>query len=509
MRHQIENFIKHRNRQTGALTIFTAIMVLLILTLMIFYAARVGLFAQRISANEVRQKIAFNAAEAALEQGVEYILANAQLIISSAAGDAGSPDGWFAPGKERWQLCPDPVLADHQCGGANPMKPGSYYYGTGGAGIDSILPIGTVPGFAADVTVRLSANMCFVSLGDPDASPCLGKPGTAGAESSSYMIITLLGYGYSDCTNLADVSTCQGRATVAKPVANFKQLAGSPTVPMVAKSTFPPTGTANVVPNPNGGGVGVPISVWVNANPVVPFGGVEPKPYCPQLDLDVLSKGTWNTCEMQEWYHRNEKPERVACPDSSCKCDSDAESISYANDKEPGNTPKIGIDIVRDTTFPCDLFLTFFGTPRDDFELVKLDATEVPDCGDDTILGPSSSGLYWITDPACTLNTGEIGAFDDPVVLIAEGEVRITGQVDIFGVLYLFDGPDNLGASDLSGAGRASIYGALIVDSEIDKFAGTLDVVYADDVLLQAAGINGIGAINGGWRDFGLPDLDW
>ena len=79
MRHNIESFMRRRNRQTGGLTVFTAVMVLILLTLMIFYAARVGLFSQRISANEVRQKIAFNAAEAAvLESGYDGMVVKAQ-----------------------------------------------------------------------------------------------------------------------------------------------------------------------------------------------------------------------------------------------------------------------------------------------------------------------------------------------------------------------------------------------------------------------------------------------
>ena len=59
---RLNQLINHRNRQTGGMTIFTAVLVLIVLTLMIFYAARVGLFEQAVSANDVRQKLAFHAA---------------------------------------------------------------------------------------------------------------------------------------------------------------------------------------------------------------------------------------------------------------------------------------------------------------------------------------------------------------------------------------------------------------------------------------------------------------
>jgi hypothetical protein len=505
MTFQIEHYMKLRHRQKGGLTVFTAIMVLVILTLMIFYAVRVGLFSQRISANDVRQKTAFNAAEAGTEQGIQYLLENSGLILSSKAASGAKPDGWFATGKEKWQLCPNPIPADHQCEG---MKPGSYFYGTGGSSVESILPIGTLPGFDTDVTVRLSANLCFVTLADPDAANCLGNPGASGT-SSSYMIITLLSYGFSDCTIVADVSTCSGRATVAKPIANYKQLAGAPSVPLVSKSTFPPNGTANVAPNPNGGGVGVPISVWVNVNPVINVN--PPDPYCPQTEAGVLSRGTWNTCELEEWYKQSYVPSDVACEDDTrpmakCGCKTIEESISYANAPGQGNIPHIGIDIVPDSAFPCDLFQVFFNTPRADYEIVKLGAKEVTNCGD---LGPSSTGILWITDTNCKLNNAEVGTYDDPDVLISEVDVAIAGQVSIFGVLYIFDGVNGAGNVSFTGAGRASVYGSVIVDADLERFNGTIDVVYSEAVLLEAAGDNGFGAVNGGWRDFGLPELAW
>ena len=119
---RLEKLINHRGRQTGGMTVFTAVMVLIVLTLMIFYAARVGLFEQRVSANEVRQKVAFHAAEAAIDQGIEYLTANQQLLISSAIGgfsdgSGGTRDGWVAANK--WSVCTADLVDDvnHPCGG--------------------------------------------------------------------------------------------------------------------------------------------------------------------------------------------------------------------------------------------------------------------------------------------------------------------------------------------------------------------------------------------------------
>ena len=54
-------------RQRGALTLFSAVLLLILMTLALFYASRVSIFETRLSANEVRSKQAFHAAEAAVD----------------------------------------------------------------------------------------------------------------------------------------------------------------------------------------------------------------------------------------------------------------------------------------------------------------------------------------------------------------------------------------------------------------------------------------------------------
>lgn len=494
---RLEKLINQRNRQTGGLTVFTAIMVLIILTMMVLYAARAGLFEQRVSANELRQKVAFHAAEAAIDQGAEYLLANKELLLSSAVatfpdGAGGTTrDGWAA---SKWTQCltnvDDPT---HPCGGNPAMSPESYFYNDSGYGVFDVI----IPGGAEGVTARLTANICKVDLASP--ATCLGMGVDTG--KGTFMVITLLGYGFSDCTDVTDVSTCQGKATVAKPLGNFMSLAGAPTVPLVTRSVFPPNGTAIVVPNPNAGGVGVPISAWVNDNdsltPVDPYGRT-----CEQDADAVLSSGTWNTCELQEWYERENVPVGVACDQSTCSCTAE-ESISY---KVTGINTVLGIDIVKDKAFPCDLFRTFFNVEDIAYASVKSTIPQkLSGCSD---LDETSSGIYWISGDTCNLNGSTLGSPERPIVLVsAASDTSITGNVTIFGLLYIFDGEDP--DADFSGAGTASIYGALIVDAGMDKFTGTVNVVYSSGVLLKAADLGGLGAINGGWRDFGLPEIAW
>jgi hypothetical protein len=307
-------------------------------------------------------------------------------------------------------------------------------------------------------------------------------------------MLTLLAYGYSDCTDPDQVTTCTGEATVALPVSSYKKLAGSPAVPLVTKSTFPPNGSAEVVGNPNGGGIGVPLTSWINNNSACSPG------------TPIVSSGTWQTCEMQEWYHTEEYPEGVTCTDNNCMCGPGGNDTRHFLSWKTATETNIGIDIIVDPAFPCDLFDTFFGVPRSMYQVIKNQAQLYSDCSS---LGPQSSGLIWISGSECRLNANTtVGSPDFPVVLIsAASDTVLAGGVNIYGVLYVFDGEDISAA--LSTVGSATVYGATIVDAGLDQFQGTFQIVYAEGVLASATGIAGLGSVNGGWRDFGLPAIAW
>lgn len=481
-------------RQRGGLTIFTGIFVLVLMTLMLLYAARVGVFEQRVSANEANQKIAFHAAESAIEQGLEYVLANGSRLFEDdldamSDGAGGSRPGWFAndgvtPG---WQPCTVTLIAldNHPCGGEIPASVGSFFYDdpATASGTDS-LPMDTGV-FPADTTARLSMLMCIVDFANP-AGGCLAPPADEEAQREAVAVIQLMGYGYTDCTDTTDLTTCTAEARIARPLSNYKNFGGSPAVPLTTKSTFPPTGTAEVVPNPNAGGVGVPLSVWSNNNTAC---AVPPA---------ITGQGSWATCEMHEWYGRDARPDDVSCDITPCSCTVD-EAISYTS----AQTTYQGIDIIADDAFPCDLFEYYFGVPRLQYEIIKGAATVVEDCSG---LDQYSSGLYWVSGSTCQINSNtQVGSPSHPIILIsAATTTRLNGGAEIFGVLYVFDGEDP--SATLDSTGTNTTYGAVIVDATMGNYNGTFQIVYSEAVLAEATGNNGLGNVNGGWRDFGLPD---
>lgn len=487
--------------ERGGLTIFTAVLVLIMMTLMLVYATRVSLYETRVSSNDVRQKEAFHVAEAAVDQGIMYLLANAAVVLSNREDvfpddTTFTRDGWFSASGLRWQPCPATPAVTHPCGGDVSATTGSFYYDTDSdtATVETLAITDT--DFPDGTTARMSALLCFVNLADPAATTCAGAPTTETEEAGSSLVLTLLAYGYSDCTDITDVGTCTGEATVALPISNYKKLSGSPAVPLTTKTLLPLQGTVEIVANPNAGGIGVPVSAWINTNPAC-------GPATP-----ITSSGSWQTCELQEWYHTDERPDGTTCTDNNCLCGFAPVDTKYYLSYKIGATTKVSIDIIVDPLFPCDLFEHYFGVPKNAYEQVKNQpaTTILPDC---STLGPQSSGFIWISGPTCNIAGGTVvGSPSFPVVLIsAATDTFLGGGVNIYGVLYVFDGED--ASANLRALANATVYGAAIVDAELSQIGGTFQIVYSESVLANAAGIAGLGSVNGGWRDFGLPEVAW
>jgi Tfp pilus assembly protein PilX len=162
-------------RQAGVLTTFTAVLILLMLTLMMVFAVRVGVFEQRGSADNLRQKNAFHVAEAGIQQAKHYLYRNS-IMVASYQPDllADGTNGWLAPGLEQWQKCSEVSLSDgsgtHPCYGESDgtRRGNSYYYSVNG---NTALPIDTGSVLqSATEQVTVEAVMCVMRL-DFEADP--------------------------------------------------------------------------------------------------------------------------------------------------------------------------------------------------------------------------------------------------------------------------------------------------------------------------------------------------
>ncbi len=487
-------------KQAGMLTTFTGVMILSLLALMMVFATQVGIFDQRISSSDELQKQAFHVAESGIQHAKEYLLPHS-IVLASTRTDVlpNGTDGWLSAGAERWLPCSGAGLGaitgpkTHPCfGEPNPDRRNLMYFYT--FNNSTALPVTTnnlLPDATEDVTVE--ALLCMLDIDYDATTPVQGlgcstnisDPSAAGFVDGTHYMVTLLARGRADCVAGAD---CKAEALVREQVSNFGGAAGgqAPSVPLTTKSTFPPSGSAEIVPNPNSGGVGVPVSVWMNANPSCGGSLIDP------------SSGSWATCEAHEWYGEDALPEDYTC-NGNCSCSRD-ESISYTH----GNVDILGIDLVDDPNFPCDLFNFYFGVPKASYEIVKGYSQVLSDC---STLGPNSTGIFWISGTECRINSNtQVGSPYAPVLLIsAATETRLNGGANVYGVVYITDTEKPNAA--LYSNGNNTVYGQVIVDATLGSYTGTFQVVYNENAVSKAAGTGGLGSVIGGWSDI-HPDWE-
>jgi len=514
--HGIGNkgYLKPLNRQKGALTMFSAILILILLTEVIIYATQVGVFEQRKSSNDMRQKQAFHAAEAGIQHAKEYFLANVARL--SYAGNTG----WLEEGSERWKLCVDndadldPADPRHPCYGEAlkdipAVYDSTYFYSPVDAGItvpadDKLLPLYTDTLLELPVLnerVEVYALLCILDIDraqDASVQPVVeGCTTTPGELQHIYFMLTLLARGQADCQDPTDPDTCTAEVLISERVGSYGPGAGDggPGVPLTTRSNFPPSGTAELVPNPNGGGIGVPISAWINGNTT-----------CEGPDaIADPSSGSWATCEAHEWYGVTAMPDedspngKYACPGStgSCECGQQERRISSTE----GTDDILSMDIVLDPEFPCDLFKSFFkvdATPENFWKLAGSMGTVIETCDE---LGPESEGLIWMTGDTCTINANTVvGSWEFPVFLVSAAmNTTLNGGAELFGVLYVSDVLQS--GAEFHSKGNNTIYGAAVVDATLGSYTGRFKIVYIDAIVGLASATGGLGEVSGGWTD--------
>jgi hypothetical protein len=473
---------RHRERQKGALTMFSAVLILILLTEMIFYAVQVGVFEQRKSSNEMNQKLAFHAADSAIQQAKQFMWANGRLAAAAKAdGD------WLFSGSQRWQPCsPDFMdVPSHPCSAESVevLRAGTYFYSVDG---DNELPLDP-DALSPSVTERvtLHALLCMLEINPDDPVKVVqGCTTNTGDHDDRYYMITLAARGEADC----NAGNCGAEALVSEKIGSFGPGGGEggPGVPLTARTNVPLSGTVEIVPNPNGGGLGVPISSWVNANDDCPLGD---DPISPE-------SGSYATCERHEFYGVSEFPDDYLCPTPTCSCSKTEDRlISFVD----GGDRIIGMDIVIDEDFPCDLWKYTFGYTKANYLQVKALVPKSNILTDCSTLDTDSVGFYWISGSTCTLQD-QIGTKDSPVLLIsATNRTRINAGANIFGTLFVTDVEDS--DAEFTGNGRGTIFGAAIMDATMKNFNGTFQIVYVEGLGMDGLQRGGFGDVAGGWTD--------
>lgn len=256
-------------------------------------------------------------------------------------------------------------------------------------------------------------------------------------------------------------SSADGRSnrTVRQQVAVLPMIRSAPDTPVAIKGSMNVSGNFQVVANPNGGGDGVPLSIWTEG------------------DVDI--NGSGSTCGQQEFSEGN--------------CSS--QPFSERGDH--------GVDILdNDPNFPDDLLEYLFGVSEPNWTDLRDAATQIVNNCDS--IGPHSNGLIWVIGN-CSPSV-DIGSQENPVALvIQDGSLAINGNTVVNGLVFAFKTPGNTGDYDLKLNGGATINGAVMANFDPDLSNGTLKVRYHEEILTNLVtndAFKRVTRVGGSWRDF-------
>jgi|GEM_PF-1374877 len=305
-------------------------------------------------------------------------------------------------------------------------------------------------------------------------------------------------YRFSSTGRSADGT---GAATVSREVTMKSILGGSaPDVPIIVNGSVGTGGDFNIVANPNGGGNGVPVSIWTgNTAPV----GDPPTG-------NVSMSGSSATCNIQ--YFDGNNPQ-CSNPSGNTELISDGDGSTLS---APINTfPDV---LPNDPNFPDDLFQFLFGVTRANwqtvYDLANSKHQVAADCSTLSTTSGQKFRLWWITGD-CNMGSNQvIGSITDPVILVIDDHQLDMGGggARVNGVVFLFDNPSGDVATKPSADfhGSPAIYGAMISDVGGTAMNGSYSIVY-DPTIMSSLTPGGavddgsnyaIAFIPGSWRDF-------
>ena len=185
-------------------------------------------------------------------------------------------------------------------------------------------------------------------------------------------------------------------------------------------------------------------------------------------------------------------------------------------DEDPSNnaqevsnqTSGFGLDMVlgdptlRNTTDE-EFWATFFGDTKRETLKDTLDeggrqlaAGETPP-PNDAAASTQTTGQYWIDGDTEFNGNHEYGSPDNPVVVVVDGDLRISGSPKIYGLVYV--------TGELNITGTMTVVGSMISENGPNTGNGTMQVVYkpftGDGDPEPSISNSGV-AIPGSWRDW-------
>jgi len=415
-------------KQRGAAVLLISIVLLIGVTLVTVFAARVGVMDQRISANEKRHTEAYAAAEAGLNEALSYVR--------------------YALGNGR-DLYDSSIL--HTCDGTEDFSnEKSYSCDAGGTFThvyDAVVSTSTIEKLPVVTGLDVGSFSSYIFYNDTKDE------------------ITVVSQGNSEDET--------GSSTIQNSISKISILTTGPIPPIMAP-TSSLSGSFTVVPNPNlkTTGSGVPISAWVSTyNASGDFESCHAGEFL--FGAGSVDKG-YDVC--------TDLPNEDDWASVTCQCDAD-HLISDGNNNIQGH------DIVVEGPGGLpDPYTYVFGTIPP--ETLEVTSYGIDDCSSATLAGVQSlldagglrenySNRVWVRGDCDMQSVGgltRLGGKTNPIVLIVEDETNFQGGAGhLWGIVFSF--------GDIDVQGTPTVHGSLVAAAGKELGGnGNYTQVYDEDV---------------------------
>ena len=414
--------------QGGYATLGIAVLLLAILSLMALYLMQSGISDIRSAANKTRHAQALAEAEGNLATGLGWLSQSTNRLPATATNPATfrNPVTFEA---QAWQPCSHPAF--------DGLK----------------------------VQAALAADWCILQAGGTDSGRyVIATSAAPGSVRPTYQIIA---EGAS--------KDALARAVVRQGIYFYTADGVAQIPPLMATGPVQLDGHLTLVPHPNSGGPGVPVSLW------------------SKVGLDAAPTASIASCQLGEYMAANHQCS--ASPTGQRSGSQGLDRVDHAAD------------------FPEDVFQYVFGIPSASYGSVKAQATVLPDCSHlATHTARRETGIFWITGD-CDIGNHTVGQADAPIQLVVEsGDISMQDGAAFHGMLLSFGPPPGptYNAGAISIQGRATLFGSLISNdaTAMDlRVNGTFHLVYSQAVH-EALGnptnsqFKVMTTIPGSWADF-------
>jgi hypothetical protein len=225
-------------RQGGMATLAVALLMLIVLTMITLYAARMMILEQRISRNEQYADQAFEVAQAGLDFGLAYLNANRSVLTESGGG------GWG--GGSIWSTCPGSPPEAIPCGdGTSPVYGSTWLY---------------VRDIANTLDLGDSATAYRVHYLTP----------RNGSRSYPFPVIHIIAEGRSDIPPGGTFDNGRGRAVLQLSVRARQLFRHLPPAPLLIQGdqadSAPGSGAVSIWGRANALGPTTPFSIWASGD---------------------------------------------------------------------------------------------------------------------------------------------------------------------------------------------------------------------------------------------------